>query len=85
MSAQLIYVTKYALSKGILTYPKDHDGSTTDYVVVKDKHGFNGVSLYDGNDWHTTMEAAIKQAEKMRVKKIASLKKQIKEFEALKF
>lgn len=86
MPEQLIYITKYALTRGILTYPKDRNYSlSSDYVVVKDKNGLNGTSMYGGNDWHTTEEAAKKRAEQMRVDRIASLKKQVKTLETLKF
>jgi hypothetical protein len=83
MKPETIFVTKYALTKGVMTYPKDHDGDC--FVVVKDKNGLNGTAIFHGKDWHLTMEAAQKRAEEMRIKKVASLKKQIKELENLKF
>ena len=39
----------------------------------------------EGKEWHRTKEAALVRAEKMRQKKIASLKKQIEKLERMKF
>lgn len=39
----------------------------------------------EGNEWHKIKESAISKAEKMRQKKIASLKKQIAKLKNMKF
>lgn len=77
------YITKYALTSGIKEMPirKIDDGM----VVVGDPHGLNGVSYFHGKDWHRGINAAKARAEQMRVKKIASLRKQIAALEKLEF
>lgn len=75
------YLSKYALSDGIKAVESDDTGS--DYIRP---HGY--VSFYSyklGRDIHETEAAAKAEAEKMRVKKIASLKKQIAKLEQMKF
>lgn len=81
------WVTKYALTHGIFSTPvRLCQNSTTSMVSDlhpdRDKHGGTN---YHGNDWHRTREEAIAHAEKMRVKKIASLEKSIAKFKALDF
>lgn len=75
-----VYVTKYALTKGITI--ADGDTSTAHPDMFRGK----GVwEFYHGDDWHETEQAAKDRAEAMRVKKIASLKKQLARLEKLKF
>lgn len=74
------WVTKYALTKGILEKEvlvcgKGH--------VKEDRDGFP--IYYHGLEWQSTRESAIKRAEEMRKKKIASLKKKIENLEKMKF
>lgn len=81
-SKQKIWISKYALSKAGITehlseikkgsaYPGDPFASFTSFVM--------------GIDAHETKEAACDAAEKQRVKKIASLKKQLAALEKLSF
>ena len=71
------YITKYALTNGII----EKDG-----IIVKDiyfevkKYGF-----FSKGDYFFTKEEAVEKAEQMRLKKIASLKKQILKLEKLTF
>ena len=77
-----VWVTKYALSKGITEYecrPKSTD-STRVYPVE-----FSWTGFTIGRDAHTTKKEALQEAEKMRVKKILSLRRQIEKLEKLKF
>ncbi|TVR58957.1 MAG: hypothetical protein EA420_16435 [Candidatus Competibacteraceae bacterium] len=73
-----VYVTKYALTKGIL----EHDAT-----VGED--GWAYVSEYamsfSRKNWAPTMPEALAQAEEKRVQKIASLRKQIAKLERLEF
>lgn len=39
----------------------------------------------EGNEWHFTKNKAIEKAEQMKLKRIESLKKQIKKLENMKF
>lgn len=75
-----IYITKYALTQGILE--KDAKIVEPGMVVVND-----GVasSYYHGDDWHETLDDAKERAEQMRRKKVESLKKQLARVEALTF
>lgn len=78
-----VFLTKYALSSGIeeVELTREFKVDNMKFVYVKDKHG----SYKIGSEAFFTKEDAIKQAEKMRLKKIESLKKQIKKLESLKF
>ena len=73
-----IWITKYALTDGIL----EQEGEKLDDSTVR-------VGLLylhrEGVDWHTSRESAIARAEVMRKKKIESLRKQIAKLEVLKF
>lgn len=77
---QKIFVTKYALSSGIFECEAEIEGDIATY---------RGEDLYNqyfhGKDWHTSLEAAVGQAEEMRIKKLKSLDKQIKKISAIDF
>lgn len=70
------WVTKYALTTGI----EKVEGEADDNHLRYDKYG----SAF-GNDWHRTRDAAVKRAEEMRLKKIASVKKQLEKLEKMRF
>lgn len=77
-----VYITKYALSQGIF----EVDGEVSElFPDTFDARGYLGYFHGDGKEWHRTRESAIKRAEEMRKKKIASLKKQIEKLEKMKF
>jgi hypothetical protein len=65
-----VWVTKWALTLGVI----ETDGEVIDEGMVGcgRKYGY-----FHGNDWHRTREAAVLRAEEMRLKKIASVKKQL--------
>jgi len=73
-----VWVTKYALSGGV----EELEGSPTTegYFSVNSRYGLLGRS-----DWYVRKDQAIADAEARRVKKIASLRKQIAKLEALRF
>ena len=76
------YITKYALSDGIL----EADGETSEnnpdmFSLPMTCHFFHG----EGKEWHRTFEDAVSRANEMRVKKISSLKKQIAKLEKMIF
>lgn len=76
------YVTKYALTEGV--QKKKLVGTRGEglvHVVGESYPYYHG----EGREWHRTRESALEQAEKMRKKKIASLKKQIAKLEKLNF
>jgi hypothetical protein len=78
-----VWITKCALTKGI----QQKEGSVSETNKESFSEVGNSWFSYWGNgrEWHTTKESAIAKAEEMRVKKIASLKKQIAKLEKLKF
>jgi len=81
-----VFITKYALTKGI----KECEAiaaENMDVIVIPKNIGYvnpHDLYYYKGQ-WHKTKELAIKRAEEMRVKKIKSLKKYIKRLEKKKF
>lgn len=77
-----VYVTRYALTKGIQKRTVELTHTTEMVVDSKERH------LYyhgEGNEWHYTLKAAIKRANEMKKKKIETLKKQLRKIEALEF
>ena len=76
-----VFITKYALTKGIIETEAKDIGDDMIEIVGKYPIYYHK----DGREWHKTKESAIKKAEEMRQKKIASLKKQIEKLEGMKF
>lgn len=76
-----VYITKYALTKGI----QESNGKIDNYRFIPEHYGRISYSWNYKPDWHIFKEDAIKQAEKMRLSKIISLKKQLNKLENLKF
>lgn len=78
------YVTKYALSVGVLVVSGEVSTISPEMLCYRVKGG-----RYDqyahGKDWHATLEAALADAERRRVRKIESLKKSIQKLERLDF
>lgn len=76
-----VYITKYALTRGIFEIDADVLINYPD-TVHSNKYGF-----FDGEnkEWCRTRETAVSRAEEMRLKKIESLKKQIEKLERMKF
>ena len=82
---QKVFITKYALTGGIKECELD---VTLDDTNFKKKcYGkFKGFSQgFYNDDFHLTIEDALKDAEKRRKKKIESLKKQIVKLEQMSF
>jgi hypothetical protein len=78
------YVTKFALTTGILKTEAEHCiSSSADMIAYPPTLGPS--SYAHGNEWHVTLEEALARAEEMRQKKIVSLKKQIARLEKLVF
>lgn len=79
-----IYVTKYALTEGIEVYDRKEPSNARDELIaVVNSKGM--VSYFHGKDWHLTQSEAQDRAEKMRVAKIASLRKSIDKLEKMTF
>jgi len=77
-----IYITKYALTKGIQEYEVPVIDLNEYHVFISD--AMRSQCFYKP-DWHTDIEEALIQAELMRLKKISSLSKQIVKLRNLKF
>jgi len=75
-----VYITKYALTKGILRREVNACAPAT---MVRD--AINLGTFYHDDEWHETWLAAYEKAEDMRQKKIQSLYKQIYKLERLEF
>ncbi|MCK5603805.1 hypothetical protein KAR91_18095 [Candidatus Pacearchaeota archaeon] len=67
------YVTKYALTRGVEKVELRLSDGDPDIAKDDFYHIFHG----EGINWHRSEASAFDRAEVMRVKKIASLKKQI--------
>lgn len=76
-----VYVTIYALTKGILVREGWKSATNDNVFFVAGPYG--GFINYYGSEWHVEESAAIARAEEMRTKKIASLEKQIAKLRAL--
>lgn len=72
-----VYITKYALTMGILV--KEATAISPTVIQITD----NPIEFYHNNDWHLEMPLALRRAEEMRLKKIASLKKQVEKLDAM--
>lgn len=72
------YVTKYALGSGGIFAIESEEPEGR---LLKDTRPYGTYFHGEGNDWHRTAEAAIARAEEMRVKKLASLRKQLAKLE----
>lgn len=83
-----VWITKYALTKGILE-KECHDfcldTDSTGNMICINENGYRQYYHGKGQEWHDCKESAIAKAEEVREKKIVSLKKQIKKLEDMKF
>ncbi|MCK9549193.1 hypothetical protein [Aquamicrobium sp.] len=71
-----VWISKYALSAGIEHKVVEDCGGD----MVKDRW-----SYFHKGQWHHDRADAVAKAEKMRQRRISSLKKQISKLEAMKF
>ena len=78
------WITKYALSDGIFQVEVEECG---DKMVKENAPRWPGTlaQYFHGNDWHTSRTEAVKRAEDMRKRKIASLRKKLDQLEGMKF
>lgn len=75
-----VWITRYALTEGVFEEEVELLEQFPNIGVVKERGGY-----YQPPDWHRTREEAVKRAEEMRVKKIASLKRQIDKLSKMRF
>jgi len=81
------WISKYALTQGIFEIEAEkregYEGAEN-YI----KHKLNGMMVsyaIEGKEWHKTKEEAIIRANELRIKKVASMKKQIAKLEKMEF
>jgi hypothetical protein len=79
------WTTKYALTIGIKVFEYDREPRDGCYIYPRRPHDIFQTQFRIGVDAFTTREDAIKAAEEMRKKKIASLRRSIDRIEALNF
>lgn len=78
-----VFITKYALTEGIKEIETDiRRNEVRNYEYVS--YG-NYSFFYIGEDAFTDKSEALKKAEEMRIRKIASLRRQIEKLEKLSF
>ena len=78
------FVTKYALTKGILEVEGEFKDEF-DMLIVGRSSGWTQCFHKEGRDWHRTFEAAKERAEMMRVAKRESLRKSMARLNKLDF
>ena len=78
-----VYVTKYALTTGILTAEDGEVREESPGMVSCKSLGV--FANFHGKDWHKTPEAALIRAEEMCGNKIKSLEKQIAKLRVMNF
>ena len=78
------WISKYALSTGIKEIDVEWDPDFP--TMLTDRSGSLAQNYHgEGRDWHRTRDGAVRIAREMRLKKIASLQKQISKLEKLRF
>jgi hypothetical protein len=79
-----IWLSKYALTQGIIEVEAEYCGEKTNMIRVIDD-GYKGCYQGEGINWHRTKEDALKRAEEMKIRKINFHRKQIEKLEGLDF
>lgn len=78
-----VWVTKYALTEGIVTY--DAEDAVGGMIAIRTAGHMSQYFHGEGREWHRSLDGAISRAEEMRIAKIASLKKSLAKLEKLTF
>lgn len=84
-----VWITKYALTQGIFSGEATICATekTGNMIALKGPNTWSGNQYFHGHgkDWTDSYKDALKIADRMRLKKIESLKKQIKNLEQMTF
>ena len=81
-----VFVTKYALTQGILEIDGSPSKRSPDmFVSLPDWTNSGLTAMYHKPYWHETMAVAVEHAEQMRLQRIESLKRSIPKLERLNF
>lgn len=78
-----VFITKHALTAGIKEVEVEPFQDTG--MVIWKEGGWSQSAHGEGRNWHRTIESAINKACDMRIRKIASLEKQIEKLRKLEF
>jgi len=78
-----VYITKYALTQGIMEKEAEDIGGGVIKVARDDNYCFT--TYYPKGEWFTNLTDANLHAKAMRKKKIESLNKQLSKLEKMKF
>ncbi len=70
-----VYITKYALTQGIIEEDATLVAGYSTMISVKREHG--SMSFFHKGEWYPTRAEAVTRARGLSVKKIHSLRKQI--------
>lgn len=79
-----VWVTKYALTKGIFEVEIRKEPSTDGYVSFQ-RDGHSCVDYFHGQEWWPDRERAVIRARVMRDAKLKRLRKEIIKLEAMEF
>lgn len=79
---RIVWITTWALSEGIVEMESDSDLLCS--MISAHRKGVPP-RYFVPPDWHDTREDAVKQARKMKKKRIASLENSLARMKALKF
>ena len=82
MAKRIVWITTWALSEGIVEMQSDSQRCCS--MISAHRKGVQA-RYFVRPDWHDTREAAVKQARRMRRKRIASLKESLARMKALRF
>ena len=78
-----VYVTKWALSRGIYHIEAEHYGGDSKYIKWFQAGTNYAIGWAHKPDWHLTLEEAKVYVEEIRVKRIQSLRRQIEKLEKM--
>jgi hypothetical protein len=79
------WITKYALSRGIIEVEGIEDSEYPGSLAVKSKNETYLTSYFWGKEWHTSLFDAVIRADDMRKAKIKALTRQLERLKALRF
>ena len=77
-----IYVTKWALTQGILTYQNAKVTEGKAHVRFK---SFKGTTVFENGDWYLSEAAAIDHCKTLRARRLRNLQEQIEQLAEMEF
>jgi hypothetical protein len=80
-----VYVTKYALTQGIMFWPNAVRFEDGPLVSEKESHSLVITAYGEGREWHNTFTEALCRANDLRDAKIKSLEARIAKLKAMRF